>query len=139
MGVSWLKFEPRSQISLVKVARWLLLRILLQNFLFLFILRTNTSQYVTQNNYNKKLLSVLAQVMRLAKARLLASLVTTESVFLFLKIKVTAHSSKRKSSQLATFTRKVRDLGSNFRHEIRFAKLLPSFTTVLAIIFFICI
>ena len=52
---------------------------------------------------------------------------------------MTAHSSKRKSSQLATFTRKVRDLGSNFRHEIRFAKLLPSFTTVLAVIFFIYI
>ena len=75
--------------------------------------------------------------MRLAKARLLASLATTESDFLFiLKIKMTAHSSKRKSSQLATFTRKVRDLGSNFRHEIRFAKLLPSFTTILAVIFF---
>ena len=46
--------------------------------------------------------------MRLAKARLLASLATTESDFLFiLKIKMTARSSKRKSSQLATFTRKT--------------------------------
>ena len=77
--------------------------------------------------------------MRLAKARLLASLVTTESVFLFLKIKVTAHSSKRKSSQSGTFTREFRDLGSKFRHEIRLAKLLPSFTTVLAVIFFLFI
>ena len=78
--------------------------------------------------------------MRLAKARLLASLATTESDFLFiLKIKMTAHSSNRKSSQLATFTRKVRDLGSNFRHEIRFAKLLPSLATIRKAIFYLII
>ena len=45
------------------------------------------------------------------------------------KKKKTSYSSKRNSSQLATVTRKNRDLGSIFRQET--VGLLPSFTTII--------